>query len=288
MKKRIGLLPSVVFGMLCGAAGVKRGRRILISVRVPQNPDVAFSYGMDVKAWVEKGYIDWLISSNSYDSYSLTDDFRRWQEIVGDGALVIPATDSGMRPYRGAKFRPEMNHAAYCGWADLQWTRGAKGLYLFNFQYAHPLLSKNMLSQGLETDALKKRDARYVLTYQDLDPATGDGFVSPLPKAIGKNPVEFRIECGERANGRKSSVLLGLGGENTHFWEVTLNGQIPVRMTRSHKKTPMPANREVVATFECEFPAGTAKSGTNAIAVAPAHNGATNRVVWCEISTKPW
>ena len=108
--------------------GMKRGRPILLAVRVPDSVAFCRAVGIDLEGWLAGGLLDLLIVSgyfqlNDWD-YSVELGHRY-------GVKVYPSLDeSRVREEAARKLRSSI--ASYRGRALNAWQAGADGLYLFN------------------------------------------------------------------------------------------------------------------------------------------------------------
>ena len=111
-------------------AGQKRGRPILLSVRVPDSVGYCRAIGIDLEQWLEKGYIDMLITGVNFRfnpweySSALAKKYNRPFFASIDYPELHPARPNSMLFRRT---RP-----GYAGRAAAALTAGADGLYYFN------------------------------------------------------------------------------------------------------------------------------------------------------------
>lgn len=110
------------------AEGLRRGRPMLVAMRVPDSVEYCRAIGLDLSRWLEAGLVDLLITSGYFRmndlSYSVALGHRY-------GVKVYPSLDeSRVRDVDARKLRSST--AAYRGRALEAWTAGADGVYLFN------------------------------------------------------------------------------------------------------------------------------------------------------------
>jgi len=135
----------------------RRGRPILISVRVPDSLSYAAAVGLDLRAWLDEGLIDILIPSGYVQ-------FVPWEETVrrchARGVAVYPCLSNPTlrdRANRGLRGTIETYRAR----AVNAWRAGADGLQIFNvFDQAHPLWRELGDPAGLAG-----LDKRYFVTF---------------------------------------------------------------------------------------------------------------------------
>jgi hypothetical protein len=110
------------------AEGMRRGRAILVAVRVPDSVPYCRAIGIDLDRWLSDGLMDLLITGGYFRmndlSYSVALGHRH-------GVKVYPSLDdSRVRDETARKLRSST--AAFRGRAIESWTAGVDGVYLFN------------------------------------------------------------------------------------------------------------------------------------------------------------
>ena len=142
-------------------AGLKRGRPILIAVRIPDSVEFCRSIGLDVETWLSEGLVD-MLSGTCY--------FRlnRWETLIElghrHGVPVYPClSESRVR----VKSRFQRNSiASYRARAMRAWAAGADGIYIFN--YFNP--RGDVWRQLGDPMKLRTMDKLYFVTVRDGDP----------------------------------------------------------------------------------------------------------------------
>ncbi len=116
--------------------GKKRGRPILISVRVPDSMEYCRAMGFDIEGWMKDDLIDILVPSGYFR-------LRPWEDSVALGKKynipVYPSlSESRLRDKEARSVRASLE--SYRARAMDVWQSGADGVYMFNFFHApHPL-----------------------------------------------------------------------------------------------------------------------------------------------------
>src|SRR5688572_26165898 len=108
--------------------GMRRGRPILVAIRVPDSVEYSRAVGIDLKRWLGDGLIDLLVTGGYY---RLND--TKYSVALGreHGVKVYPSLDeSRVRDPDARKLRSST--AAYRGRALEAWSAGVDGVYLFN------------------------------------------------------------------------------------------------------------------------------------------------------------
>ena len=108
--------------------GLRRGRPILVAVRVPDSVAYSRAMGIDVERWMKEGLID-LMAVTGYFRLS------HWDVSVKlGGRYGVPVyaclSETRMRDGEARKARASL--ACYRGRATNAWAAGAAGVYLFN------------------------------------------------------------------------------------------------------------------------------------------------------------
>jgi hypothetical protein len=190
------------------AEGRRRGRPILMAIRVPDSVDYCRLIGLDLEKWLEEGLADLLIVTG----YT---QLNPWEYSVKlghkYGVKVYPSLDEPrIRDPEAQKARACLE--SYRGRALQAWTAGMDGIYMFNF-----FDPKSPLWRELgDPEALRKLDRTYFLSVRGagsmyvphqqfmhvpvLNPA------SPIPLPPGKT-VELPLSLGERAKLSQPALL---------------------------------------------------------------------------------
>ncbi|MBR4654574.1 MAG: hypothetical protein IKO72_14535 [Kiritimatiellae bacterium] len=140
------------------AAGRRRGRPILVRVRVADSPEYDRAIGLDVATWLRHGYVDEVVGG----CYFRLND---WAQMAGlchqYGAKFYASLDETRIPGICARSKPprpiipgrgtlEFQHARFAECMDA----GCDGIYLFNHEYG--TLQRHAQVSPRETDGLDK------------------------------------------------------------------------------------------------------------------------------------
>jgi hypothetical protein len=108
--------------------GRRRGRPLLVAIRVPDSVEYCRAIGIDLERWLAEGFVDLLVTGGYFQ-------------------LNPPAYSAALARRHGVKFHPSLDEsrvrdeasrklrgttAAYRGRALAAWQAGADGMYLFN------------------------------------------------------------------------------------------------------------------------------------------------------------
>lgn len=214
--------------------GMKRGRPILIGIRVPDSVGFCRDMGIDVERWMREGLVDILITTCYFR-------LNPWQYSVKlghkYGVPVYPClSDSRLR---GETRFQRSSLAGYRGRAMNAWAAGADGLHLFN--YFDP--GAAIWQQIGDPETLLAMDKLYFVNVRDGDPRrflakgrqyrTLSDFGPSHPRFVtAGQPAEIEIAIGEdlaaaECRGNRPNVKLHLEVPAIHKPEqlhVKLNG----------------------------------------------------------------
>ncbi|MCP4641975.1 MAG: family 10 glycosylhydrolase, partial [bacterium] len=109
--------------------GAKRGRPILLSVRVPDSAELCKVMGFDIERWMSEGLIDILVVSGYFR-------LNPWETSVELGHKynipVYPClSETRVRDGEAKKVRASLE--SYRARAASAWNAGVDGIYMFNF-----------------------------------------------------------------------------------------------------------------------------------------------------------
>lgn len=141
--------------------GLKRGRPILVAVRVPDSVGFSRDMGFDLERWLGEGLVDMLITTGYFR-------LNPWEYSVQlghkHGVQVYPClSDSRVRgETRFRRSSPE----SYRGRAMNAWAAGADGLHLFNFFDPNA----RMWQEIGDPEKLATMDKLYFVNARDGDP----------------------------------------------------------------------------------------------------------------------
>jgi len=214
--------------------GVRRGRPILIAIRVPDSVECSAAIGLDIVRWLQEDLIDLLVVSD----YFRLNPWRTSVDLGHDhGVLVYPClTDARHINAESAQVRKSVE--CYRGRALEAWKAGADGIYLFNyFEWRSPLWNELHDQQKLETldqcYPAGVMGARYI----DYWVAGGKQWLRqpvPLPERPvqlepgGTGTIEISVAAAVQT-GRPATVtarLLPSAATTAPALAVTLNGTV--------------------------------------------------------------
>lgn len=209
-------------------AASMRGHEILLSARVPADPEDALELGFDAATWAREGLIQTLIPSPRWRTCDTDIPVGLWKRLLaGTGTTLAPCIEILMQP--GACRRFYATRDQVVALAEQHFALGGDSTYLFNYfddpvpertywssNAAHPDMgvrkeNYNFLLRTIGDPELTMRARRsHVISERDLRPAWRER-EHPLPFSCEK-PGEYRqtrLCVGRVPAGAR--VLLKLG-----------------------------------------------------------------------------
>ena len=185
--------------------GARRGRPLLIAVRVPDSPAYCKAIGLDLYGWLEEDLIDimvvggyfWLQPWERSVELGHKYDVPVYPSLSGSrlgGYRLAPALDytEGAKPESLLARRSE---AAYRAHAQNAWEAGVAGIYLFNFNHMYPAPHRLWTDLG-DPQKLATLDKIYHLTVMGRG---HDPFDYYLPKGRGERFFHLPLLSPETA-----------------------------------------------------------------------------------------
>jgi hypothetical protein len=211
--------------------GMKRGRPILVSVRVPDDVGYCKAKGFDIEKWLEEGLID-TMEVTGYVR------LNPWEKSVALGHKYDVPVFAGLSETRLKDRGPRGTVECYRGRAMNAWAAGVDAIYLFNaFNPNHPLWNELGDPEALESkDKLFTTGCRQVKNYINQWLKDGDRFlgrdpVSPeRPKFFEKDEtVEIDLTVGQQLGSKDgktptAELRLRLADVDGQDVAVTMNG----------------------------------------------------------------
>jgi len=204
--------------------GKQRGRRILLSARVPTWPEGCRKVGIDAAEWNRLKLLD-FISLAPFLSCDFGIPFADFRELLGERSIPIYAgTDLN---HSGRVHTPE----SYRAWALSMFDQGADGLNIFNFPCWTEYLAARPYHWLAELDDPKKlvgKPALYTLinSYHRI-PGVDQPTPLPVKLAAGES-AQLKIRLPKLALPAVRAMILVHFGRN---FELTIGGQ-PVASRR--------------------------------------------------------
>ncbi len=266
-------------------AAKRCGHPISLSVRVPTLPEMAYSLGFSPVEWAAEGIVDLIVATNIFNSNDFNIPIDEWNRMIGEVAPDIPilpgATDR-IGSYPEVLPYP-MGIEYFRAWGDIMYSKGAKGLYLFNSTYLAKASRDEMYGEGMDPWRLAKTHRCFPVSYNDCS-CTHDMADVQLPCITSKENT-LRVNIG--SVGADSSVTLLLGFEE---YSATVPAECVSLNGVACKEAPVPYDtpQRMCGSEICRsaltyrFPSSAAKVGVNLVKIAKCE--ATPAIIsWCEI-----
>ena len=106
----------------------KRGKKILLSARIPPDLDFCLQMGFDVKEWIRLGLLDFITIGVFFNGNAVLPVAKFKSDLDEPSIPVYGSTENG-----GYAPRQEFSHGIYRGMASHILAQGGDGIYLFNY-----------------------------------------------------------------------------------------------------------------------------------------------------------
>jgi hypothetical protein len=206
--------------------GMKKGKTILVLVRIPDSMEYCRGVGIDLETWMEKGLVDIVVGSGYFR-------LNFWKYLVNAGHKY------GVKVYAGlSEPRVKKEHAllmrlqspVYRARSAAAWQAGVDGIYIFNEYNTRSRYLKEIGS----ADKLKDRNKLYFATYRNGNPNSylfeGKSYsnlpdITPTnPHVIDSSPLKVQFELGDESVPAQMAFILYSEGGNPEYFKASLNG----------------------------------------------------------------
>ncbi len=215
----------------------KRGKKILLSVRIPPDLDFCLRKGFDVKEWIRQGLVDFVTIGIFFNGAVIP--VAKFKSQLNEPSVpVYASTENG-----GSNPRQPFSHGIYRSMASHILAQGADGIYLFNYFIAEyystyqgklllkegglvcPVIVPELLNELGSLETLRKRNKIYCMD----DGCSAEWGYKPDTK------LPLKISSGERAtsmlyigdNTKKDvpeEAILFLRADSPVRFELSVNG----------------------------------------------------------------
>lgn len=272
--------------------GLRRGRPILIAIRVPDSLEYCRGIGLDVETWLHEGLVDLLVGTCYFR-------LNPWEYLIDLGHRYgVPVYPSLSESRVQGETRFSRNSLeSYRARALGAWTAGADGIYLFN--YFNP---RGPVWHELgDPETLRARDKLYFVTVRNGPPGpesylAGGSRYQTVPILTpdrpwlipADEPVQVELNVGDdlpRAEGA------GLKPTVTCHARVLGSGEIEVGMNGQRLAAPT----AVDGWLDFPVPRALVRRRANRVALrAPRRQSAEPLADWTvvyegpDLPTQPW
>lgn len=251
--------------------GLRRGRPILVAVRVPDSLEYCRDMGLDLNRWLRDGLLDLLITTCYFR-------LNPWAYSVDlghkYGVRVYPCL-SDSRVTGEERFR-RASLESYRAQAAEAWAAGADGIHLFNFPDVGSSQSAVVREAG-DPQALLTKDKLYFLTVRDGNPKSylaGGLKYQNLPvltpaqprKITAAAPLKTEIQLAENLSAAERAGCQAKLSLHLQVPELQHPGQLAVKFNGQ----PLTGGTLVEGWLDLPLPQSCARCGANAIEVGLA------------------
>lgn len=259
------------------AAGQKKGKPLLVSVRVPDSLGYCKEIGIDLNAWAEAKLFDFVVAGGNFElnppSY-MGDLAKKWgvpyYKSVGV-SYIFTGNDSG---YPDDDERPGLTRQGpHCfrGRAMAAYRGGASGVMYWN-----PTRWRRFHLRALAPDmaSMKYENKRYCVTYQspgDMNSSLKDGrkhctlplLISSSPVDLGKGAAKFPISVWDDLPALKKE------GKKVPIVRLTTEVSLPsgTELAVQLNNKPLKLRKKRAGSQVFDVPYDTAKYGANEVIV---------------------
>jgi hypothetical protein len=206
--------------------GMKKGKPILVLVRVPDTSEYCLGVGIDIETWMEKGLVDIVVGSGYFR-------LNFWDNLVEQAHKHGIKVYAGLSEPRVKEEHPLLmrkQNQVYRARSAAVWQAGVDGIYIFNEYNTRSRYLKEIGS----ADKLKDKNKLYFATYRNGNPNSylveGKNY-SNLPDitptnqhVIDTSPLKVQFELGDESVPAKIALILYTGGGNPGDLKASLNG----------------------------------------------------------------
>lgn len=206
--------------------GMKKGKPILVLVRIPDSVEFCRKVGIDLEDWMKKGLVDIVVGSGYFR-------LNFWDYLVTMGHEYGVKVYAGLSEPRVKDEHPQLvrlQNPVYRARASAAWQAGVDGLYIFN---EYNTRSRYLREIG-SANKLENKNNLYFVTYLNGNPERylKDGRdYSAIPiltpantHVLDSNPISFQLEIGNEVAPAKTALILYLKDGTPEFIEAGLNG----------------------------------------------------------------
>jgi len=229
-KEQLDMLTDMVTRIrkMTERVGMKKGKPILLLIRVPDSVEYCRSVGIDLENWLKRGLVDIIVVSGYFR-------LNHWKYLVMRGHKYGVKVYAGISEPRVREEHPllrRMQNPVYRARSAGAWQAGVDGLYIFNEYNTR----KQYLSEIGTADKLKTKNNLYFITYKkgNVNKYLENGmnfFSRPLltpaiPMNLNSIPMRLTVEIGDESFPSKAALILYFKGGKTKSIRVSLNGSV--------------------------------------------------------------
>jgi hypothetical protein len=256
----------------------RRGRPVLLGVRVPGTIETCNRIGFDIEAWLKEGLIDRMLTGGGYVCYSTPAEelikLGHRYEVPVYPCINCPANYTlGGNSLRAA--------------ASNFWSAGADGIYLWNFQYISapgslgygrpsPDQYRKHLPEIADPRRLKYLDKSFAVNQRVWEQYQRASASAPLPlslvKGSGEKPSQLEIRIGDDIQAARKKEKLKDVTLKLQMTDAVPGDQLNIRFNNYATLAPVISRNNWLAF---PLPPETIKMGANQLTLDLAKRGET-------------
>ncbi|MGV8135652.1 MAG: hypothetical protein AB2L20_10590 [Mangrovibacterium sp.] len=242
--------------------GMKKGKPILVLVRIPDSIDYGRGVGIDIETWMREDLVDIVVGSGYFR-------LNFWDYLVAMGHQYGVKVYAGLSEPRVQNVHPglvRLQNPVYRARAFAAWQDGVDGIYVFN---EYNTRSRYLREIG-SARKLEDKNNLYFVTYRNGNPESylkngrdysAISILTPVnPHVLGSTPVSFQLETGNENTPARTALILYLKDGAPELIKASLNDTD----LKYLKKT-----NDGLCVFE--VPAGCVKPGKNTLNIGQKH-----------------
>ncbi|MDA3925152.1 MAG: FAD-dependent oxidoreductase [Kiritimatiellae bacterium] len=208
------------------ASEKRLGHKVMLSARVPSDPDTAMALGFDIKTWMDKDIFDVLIPSPRWASIQFDMPWEKWNMLRGDNKrpIFLAGMEANYRPCVNVKPKGVRRELLF-GAASAALAGGADGIYTFNyFPVNKKLFLRTTTGCGSLKNILKERRT-HAVTYREIF-APSEKVESPLPFVKKAGVIELSVAPIDKNSLLTLTIGILLEDDQFNIPEIKVAGQV--------------------------------------------------------------
>ena len=263
---------------LADEAGRRRGKRLLVGVRVAAMPEAALGLGTDAVAWAREGLVDWVAPCNFFSCLDFALPFDEWKSrlaAANPNVRLVGGLDFAGVDREGTGPRGVLT-SEFCGYLERMTAAGVRDFECFNrFAYSEGEVNRYVQIEGMPDMGgwARRHDRSYPVTFHDAVPKGYDAD-RRLPTGL-KDGRAFAVSVGRVGRASSAGVVLAFDGifDGDLAACVTLNGASAVGARAEPLASWVPGARRAKSAYRVGFPVRALRDGVNEIRLRPCPTG---------------
>ena len=273
--------------------GRRRGKRILVCVRVAAMPEAAVGLGTDAVQWAKEGLVDWVAPCNFFTTADFALPYPEWKAkltAANPNVRLLGAFDFAGVSRENIWIPQGVTQAEFCGYLERMYAAGVVDFETFNlFNYSESPMCRFVQIDGMRNGErwVRSQDRAYPVTFHDAVPK---GFSEDrrLPAKLDQ-PLDLEIGIGRVGDSSAAALLLAFDGEIPSGLKdaVTVNGIAATGIRSLPPKSWMLSIHSAKSSCGVRFPLSAIRDGQNLIRIGPLE-GCGVRLLTCELFLRAW